>query len=754
MPSSPEETAAHHHLHSEDSMRPKGSSTGHSLAMTSDWVGKKLGKYTILKLLGQGGMGIVYQGHDPAIDRAVALKVLASATANDSTALTRFQAEARAIGRIQHSNVAAIYEVGQDQGVHFLAMEFLAGGSLEGRPLTVYEATTAMIDACRGVGAAHAAGMIHRDIKPANILRAADNTVKVTDFGLAKSPTTGASGVTQNGLVVGTPCYMSPEQCEARPIDARSDVYALGGTYYTLLTGRTPYYDVPSITQIMYAHCHGPVPDPLIVNPTLPPACAAIVAKAMAKDPSARYPNTSAMLADLETVAITLSGRTLSLSLSTPPQRVPEKTSSRLAGALFMGGVLLLAAVTAIVFSKPWRSEAPGVAADAQTTIKIGVLHSLTGPMASSTSPVADATVLAIEEINAEGGLLGAKLVPVVVDGQTEPENFAREAERLIVEEKVSVIFGCWTSASRKTVRPVFEKHDHLLLYPVQFEGLELSPNIFYFGSAPNQQIIPAVEWAVKSLGKKTFFLVGSDYVFPHAANEIIKDQLKRLGGSVVGEAYIGLEHPNLEPVITAIAKSKPDMILNTINGDANVGFFRNLRRAGITSAQSPTMSFSIGEQGLRALVAKDITGEYAAWTYFSAIDTPENADFVRRMRARHPLHGITDPMEAAYVSVKMWGAAAKEAGTFDPKAVRRALLNQRMAAPSGPTRIDAQTQYVWKTPRIGQVQPNGRMGIVMTAEAPVEPLPFPRTRPTREWQMFLTDLHRQWGDRWSAPES
>ena len=280
--------------------------------------------------------------------------------------------------------------------------------------------------------------------------------------------------------------------------------------------------------------------------------------------------------------------------------------------------------------------------------------------MAASSSVVVDATLFSLDEINEAGGVLGRPIKYVVADGQSDWPTFAREAERLITEEQVCTIFGCWASAGRKMVKPVVESHDHLLLYPVQYEGLETSPAIVYFGAAPNQQIIPAVEWAVKSLHKKRFFLIGSDYVFPRAANAIIKDYLKELGGEVVGEQYIPLGSSSTDAVIAAIVKAKPDMILNTINGDSNITFFRDLRAAGIRSATTPTLSFSISEQSLRNLGASILTGDYSAYTYFQSIDTPANRAFLERFHARYPQRAVTDPMESAYVSVKMSGAGGQ----------------------------------------------------------------------------------------------
>jgi urea transport system substrate-binding protein len=373
--------------------------------------------------------------------------------------------------------------------------------------------------------------------------------------------------------------------------------------------------------------------------------------------------------------------------------------------------------------------------------------------MANSGTSVVDATIFGIEEINQSGGVLGRPVKPVVVDGRSDWPTFAREAERLITEEQVCTVFGCWTSAGRKTVKPVFEGHDHLLIYPVQFEGLETSPCITYMGAAPNQQILPAVQWAMTSLQKKRFFLVGSDYVFPRSANAIIKDSVRPKGAEVVGEEYVPLGSQKLEAVIRAIAQAKPDMILNSINGDSNTAFFRALRAAGITPANTPTLSFSVGEQELRSLDLAALEGDYAAWTYFQSVATPENEEFVRRFHQKYPQRSITDPMETAYIGVKLWAGAVNEAQSLDPKKIRRALLNQRLKGPGGQVRIDPDTQYCFRTPRIGQIQADGQFKVVWTAPAPVRPEPYPKSRTAEAWRTFLHDLYTGWGDHWAAPE-
>ncbi len=741
----------------------------------ANWIGKSLGKYQVTEILGKGGMGVVLKAHDGVIGRDVAIKVLAGHLAANDTALARFLAEARAAGQLNHPNVASIYEMGQEGTSHFLVMEYLPGGSLGDRleklgPLSVLEATRAMVDACQGIAAAHAAGLIHRDLKPANFMRTGEGSIKVTDFGLAKATSDQSQQMTQAGTVIGTPFFMSPEQCQGETVDARSDIYSLGATYYSLLTGKNPYHDSSSVPQLMYAHCHGEIPDPRAVDESIPPACSRIIAKAMAKAPANRYMSAKAMLADLELVRATLSGQTLSALpsesgnhqalLQGSPAGVEHGANSHRTRYWMVGSlaVLLAALVALFMFWRPWEGrtgdDGPAVTAAPAATepIKIGVLHSLSGTMAISEMVVVDATLFAIDEINQSGGVLGRPLKAVVADGRSNPGTFAREAERLIIQEQVSTIFGCWTSASRKTVKPVVEEHDHLLVYPLQYEGLEASPNIVYMGATPNQQILPAVDWAFVTLGKRRFFLVGSDYVFPRAANEIIKDELKRLGAEVVGEQYLPLGSTDDHSIVQAIAQAKPDIILNTMNGDSNIAFFRALRQANIRSNECPTLSFSIGEAEVRNLDPRDVAGDYLAWTYFECLDNPENSRFVSRFHEKFPQRSITDPMESAYMGVKLWARAANDAQSLDPRSIRRAMVDLRVDSPGGIVRIDADSQHSYKTPRVARIQEDGHLQIVWAATNVVRPQPFPASRTAVEWLAFLHDLYVGWGNHWSAP--
>jgi len=384
--------------------------------------------------------------------------------------------------------------------------------------------------------------------------------------------------------------------------------------------------------------------------------------------------------------------------------------------------------------------------------IRVGILHSLTGTMAISESPVVDATQLAIEELNDRGGVLGRPVEAVVADGRSDWPTFAREAERLITQEKVSVVFGCWTSASRKTVRPVFEAHDHLLFYPVQYEGMEQSPNIVYTGAAPNQQIVPAVKWAADNLGKR-FFLVASDYVFPRAANEVIRDQSASLGAEIVGEEYILLGSTDVQAAVDRIAEVRPDVILNTINGDTNVAFFGALRDAGIATDAIPTMSFSIAEPELQSMDISKMVGDLATWNYFQSLDSPENQAFVESFRARHGAQGVvSDPMEAAYFGVHLWAQAVEEAASAEVCGVRQALRGQSLLAPGGMVNIDNENNHTWKTVRVGKIRADGQFDVLWDSDRAIRPVPYPPTRSRAAWDAFLDGLYAGWGDSWANP--
>jgi urea transport system substrate-binding protein len=389
---------------------------------------------------------------------------------------------------------------------------------------------------------------------------------------------------------------------------------------------------------------------------------------------------------------------------------------------------------------------------DDSSKIRVGILHSTTGTMAISENSVKEATLLAIKEINEQGGLLGKQIEVILRDGKSNWPTFANEAEKLIIEDHVAVVFGGWTSASRKTMKPIFERYNHLLFYPVQYEGLEISRNIIYTGAAPNQQIIPAVKWAFDNLGKK-FFLVGSDYIFPRTANAIINDIVSALHGEVLGEEYIRLGSADVDAIVKKIIETKPDVILNTINGDSNLAFFRALRAAGITPDKIPTISFSIAEQELQAMGSTDFEGDYAVWNYFQSIDSEKNYEFVAKFKREYGEKRVTDdPIEAGYFGVYLWAKAVRDAGTADSKEVLKNLPKQSFEAPEGMVFIDGENHHTWKIVRVGRIKANGQFEIVWSSEKPIRPIPYPIYRTKAAWDEFELSLYKKWNEQWANP--
>ena len=355
--------------------------------------------------------------------------------------------------------------------------------------------------------------------------------------------------------------------------------------------------------------------------------------------------------------------------------------------------------------------------------VQVGILHSQSGTMALCESPLIDAALMAIAQINQAGGVLGQHIEPLVVDGASNPAEFARQARRLIQSAQVTTVFGCWTSATRKAVKPVFEELNALLWYPLQYEGLESSPNIFYTGSCPNQQVEPAVTWLLQNKGKR-FYLIGSDYVFPRTANQLIAAQLKQEGGEVVSKEYVDLGETNFTNIIAQIRSLRPDVVFNTLNGDSNQAFYRQYQDAGITADEIPILAVSIAESELQT-IGDAAVGHYASWSYFQSIDTPENSQFVKNFQARYGSNRVTsDPIEAAYSQVYLWKQAVEAAQSFEVERVRVAAYGQSLLAPGGLIKIEP-NHHVWKNCYIGQILPGGQLAIVYSSEALIKPLPW-----------------------------
>ncbi|EKD75166.1 MAG: hypothetical protein ACD_44C00206G0005 [uncultured bacterium] len=374
--------------------------------------------------------------------------------------------------------------------------------------------------------------------------------------------------------------------------------------------------------------------------------------------------------------------------------------------------------------------------------VKVGVLFSKTGTMANSEQPVINAVLLAIEEINTRGGIKGQKIIPVAYDAASNWKRYGTLAETMIKKDKVDIIFACWTSASRKKVKEVVEKYNNLLIYSTQYEGIEQSPNIIYLGTTPNQQIIPAIAWTVNNYGKKVF-LVGSNYIFPHVANEIITHEVKNLGGNIVGEAYIPLGSNNVDHAINDILKSQPDIIFNTINGDSNIAFFTRLNTLASDIKRPVVMSFSLSPEDINKIGAGKITGDLAAWSYFITQNLPENSDFLKAYQNKYgSTKNINDPAVTAYAGVYLWAQAANEAPSLTPNVIYNFMLRQSVASPAGVIYIDPYNAHAWRTVMLGKINNKGLFDIVWSSYNPIEPIVYPEFNTRAEWELFEYKLY------------
>ncbi|MCB1960083.1 MAG: urea ABC transporter substrate-binding protein [Rhodocyclaceae bacterium] len=384
------------------------------------------------------------------------------------------------------------------------------------------------------------------------------------------------------------------------------------------------------------------------------------------------------------------------------------------------------------------------LAAQAADTIKVGILHSLSGTMAISETVLKDVALMEIEAINKAGGVLGKKLEPVVVDPASNWPLFAEKARGLLTQDKVDVVFGCWTSVSRKSVLPVFEELNGLLFYPVQYEGEEMSKNVFYTGAAPNQQAIPAVEYLMSKEGgaAKRWVLLGTDYVYPRTTNKILRAFLKSKGvaESDIMETYTPFGHSDYQTIVADIKKFSQGgktAVVSTINGDSNVPFYKELGNAGLKAKDVPVVAFSVGEEELRGVDTKPLVGHLAAWNYFMSVKSPANdtfkaawADYAKANNLSAASKPLTnDPMEATVVGMRMWKAAVEKAGSTDVDKVRKAMYGQKVDAPSGYTLEMGNNHHLYKPVMIGEVRANGQFNVVYKT---------PETIRAKPWSPFI----------------
>ncbi|MEQ3540736.1 urea ABC transporter substrate-binding protein [Pseudonocardia tropica] len=363
-------------------------------------------------------------------------------------------------------------------------------------------------------------------------------------------------------------------------------------------------------------------------------------------------------------------------------------------------------------------------------SVKIGFLNSRSGTMAISENTVYNSLAMAADEINAAGGVMGKKLEIVAEDGASEPTIFAEKATKLIQSDCVAAVFGGWTSSSRKAMLPVFESNDALLFYPVQYEGLESSKNIFYTGATTNQQIIPALDY-LKEKGAKSLFLVGSDYVFPQTANKIIKAYAAANGIEIKGEEYAPLGHTDFSTITAKVRDADADAVFNTLNGDSNVAFFKEYKNLGLTAATMPVLSVSIAEEEVGGIGVDNIVGQPVAWNYYQTIDTPVNKKFVADFTAKYGPDKVTsDPMEAAYTSLYLWKAMVEKAKSFAVPDVQAAAGGVSFDAPEGTVTVNGENHHIAKTALIGKIGPDGLIYTDWTSGKPIEPDPYLKSYP------------------------
>jgi urea transport system substrate-binding protein len=385
--------------------------------------------------------------------------------------------------------------------------------------------------------------------------------------------------------------------------------------------------------------------------------------------------------------------------------------------------------------------QSPDAYAQAKT-VKVGVLHSLSGTMAISETVLKDVALMAFEEINAKGGVMGMKIEPVVVDPASNWPLFAEKARQLITQDKVAVTFGCWTSVSRKSVLPVFEELNSLLFYPVQYEGEEISRNVFYTGAAPNQQAIPAVEYLMSKDGgaAKRWVLLGTDYVYPRTTNKILRAFLKSKGvaDKDIDEKYTPFGHSDYQTIVADVKKfaaGGKTAVISTINGDSNVPFYKELGNQGLKATDVPVVAFSVGEEELRGVDTKPLVGHLAAWNYFMSIKSPANDEFTKKWGAYAKAKNIAghkdkpltnDPMEATYIGIYMWKQAVEKAKSFDVDKVRPAMAGQTFTAPSGiVSKMDEKNHHLHKAVFIGEVKGDGQFNVVWKTKGPVKAQPW-----------------------------
>jgi len=753
----------------------------------------RLGSYKIIKLLGAGGMGLVFEAEDTLLRRQVALKVMKPEIAIKADHRQRFLQEARSGAAIPHDNIATIFQVGIENNVPYLAMQFLNGESLGSRlhrdgKIPVEESLRIIREVASGLAAAHETNLIHRDIKPDNIWLESDGQgrpwkrVKILDFGLATAISNTEEDSNESGMIMGTPHYMAPEQARGLPLDSRCDLFSMGCVLYQMISGELAFKGDNALKIMNALALHEPKPLN-VIDKSVPTKVAELVHNLMIKKASERIASANDLIKiiddidKVDTQSMNLNGSGL-FALPTPnlPGQGYQATLTpwylNWKTGLFALAVIINLGLLAFNFSS-FDTNSNGMGGlKFGDPLKVGVLHSTTGYMRTTGKNVKDLTMMAIAEINESGGVLEysdkgtpisrRRIIALESDGQSNPATFATQAEKLITQEKVKAIFGCWNSTDRKECLSVLNQHNNILFYPTSYEGLEQNPNVVYLGAAPNQQLEFTFNHMINNPDKKKqfkkLFHVGVNSVYSKVASEILSQQLKEIKEEdktikavLAGEILLNQGNFKFDEVIKAIVTAKPDLIINTLTGDANRDFFRALRAQGIKGSTIPTLSFHISAEILQELDVESCTGDFVGWNYLPSIESEQNKAFLEKVKAKLGNDTIVnDSMEAGYYGVYLWAQAVREAKSFEPDKVLQAIKGRTYAAPGGAVEIDKDTLHTYMVPRFGKIIGPGKFEIIQGNEGkPLRPIPYPRYRSQESWAKYLDSLHTTWGNNW-----
>jgi urea transport system substrate-binding protein len=391
--------------------------------------------------------------------------------------------------------------------------------------------------------------------------------------------------------------------------------------------------------------------------------------------------------------------------------------------------------------------------------IKLGIIYSKIGPMAAIEQPIVNSVLLSIKQINKTGGLLGKQIDPIVAACSPTAESFAAKADFLIKNENVCAIFGCYTSATRRAIKSIVEKHKNLLIFPAAYEGLETSENVLYVGTTANQQITPAITWCIKTLGKK-LFLVGSNNLFSKISHIIIKEHAKFFGAQILEDSYIiqKTNNPeinnnqtqdfskNIKQIIELIKNKNPEVIINTLQWDENKEFMLQLKSEGITRDKIPTMFFRLDKAKIKNIGTDILSGNYTSSSYFENIQTKENLKFIRKIKKEYgPNKSITADEASGYASIQLWAKAIKKAGSANPTSVKKALENIDIKSPEGTIYVDPKTMHTYKQIRIGKIASDGQINTIWDSEKPIPPQPYPPYKSVSEWNKVAGEIYKEW---------